>query len=239
MNTDTFVPNADGVLDRLRDALGCKSDADLAREIGVPKTNISSWRQRNSVPYEICMRMYREKGIDLGWLMYGDEESKRPYPKSIHQTEEGKVGLVGRFGEYDEVKVLAIKAGAGNGKSVIESKPIGYLAFRRDVLRDRGLNPARMAWVEIAGDSMLPKLTNGDFVCINEDDCEIKSGKAYVLRVSNDIQVKYLSWLPDGNVEASSENSAVFKPFLIRMADLESGVVKVLGRVRFDNHEWD
>lgn len=73
----TDPQSADAVIDRMRQALGPKSDADLARALGVPPSTVATWRHRNSVPYEHCVAIAANRGVNLNWLLLGQNEDDR------------------------------------------------------------------------------------------------------------------------------------------------------------------
>lgn len=59
------------VLDRLQQAMGLASDGELARALGVKRSTVGSWRNRNSVPYDICVDLAQERNWSLDWLLIG------------------------------------------------------------------------------------------------------------------------------------------------------------------------
>jgi hypothetical protein len=65
------LPSAEDVFQRLREATGSESDADLARNLGIAPTTISTWRSRDVVPYEACAKVAIEKSISLDKLVFG------------------------------------------------------------------------------------------------------------------------------------------------------------------------
>jgi Bacteriophage CI repressor helix-turn-helix domain len=73
MNVDAeaLKPKADDVIERLKFALGCKSDADLGRTIGIAPTTISSWRSRESIPYEEIAKLALAGKVDMGSVVIG------------------------------------------------------------------------------------------------------------------------------------------------------------------------
>lgn len=85
---------------------------------------------------------------------------------------------------------------------------------------------------------MSPELRDGDAVLIDSGDRKLESGLTYVLRIGTDLVVKYITRLPDGDFEASSENPA-FRPFKVPVNSIESGEVEVIGRVRSSSRDWD
>lgn len=63
--------NADGVINRLRLELKIETDSDLARTLGVSKTTVSTWRKRNSIPYD-HVAYYAILGlIDIDFVLTG------------------------------------------------------------------------------------------------------------------------------------------------------------------------
>lgn len=69
------------IIDRMREAVGVKKDADLAVVLNVAPGTIATWRKRNSVPYEHCLSLSVNHGVSLNWLLLGYGEMpmmKRP-----------------------------------------------------------------------------------------------------------------------------------------------------------------
>ena len=65
--------SASRVVDRLREVLGCASDADLARALGVQPSTPGNWRSRGSVPYAQAAAIATQRGISLDWLLLGQD----------------------------------------------------------------------------------------------------------------------------------------------------------------------
>jgi hypothetical protein len=63
--------SADSVLDRLQTVLDVRSDSALARALGVNRATLGNWRQRNSIPYSICVQFAIDQGLSLNWLFSG------------------------------------------------------------------------------------------------------------------------------------------------------------------------
>lgn len=63
--------SASDVLARIKDWLELDSDAELAAELEVSPSTLSSWRQRNSVPYAVCVVFSLNNEIALDWLLLG------------------------------------------------------------------------------------------------------------------------------------------------------------------------
>jgi len=75
--------SADAVIDRMRQALGPKSDADLAAVLRVAPSTVGNWRTRNSVPYEHCVAIAANTSVSLNWLLLGQGEIERYIDQNI------------------------------------------------------------------------------------------------------------------------------------------------------------
>jgi len=61
----------DHIADRLRIALAAKSDGAMCRALGVSPATVSSWRNRDSRPYALCIAIAKKHGLSLDWLLLG------------------------------------------------------------------------------------------------------------------------------------------------------------------------
>jgi len=82
-NTD-----ATEVIARMSAVVGATNDSELARELGVRRSTVGSWRARASVPYAECVRLAADRGVSLDWLLLG-KESYAPRVHDEHQVRDG------------------------------------------------------------------------------------------------------------------------------------------------------
>jgi hypothetical protein len=68
---------ASDVIGRIKVALGVDRDTDLSKLLNIPKTTISGWKGRESIPYEICVQVADDTGYSIDWLLTGVEPRKR------------------------------------------------------------------------------------------------------------------------------------------------------------------
>ncbi len=73
--SDTGVPrielNADDVIDRMKKVIKVDTDTELSRALGTSNKNISSWRNRNSIPYEDVLRIALNFGESMEYVLTG------------------------------------------------------------------------------------------------------------------------------------------------------------------------
>lgn len=77
------------LLDRVKERIGSKTDADAARALEVSSATIPTWRKRGTVPYGDFVRWAYKNDVSMDWLFYGgpidietatDLELGRSYP---------------------------------------------------------------------------------------------------------------------------------------------------------------
>ncbi|POZ50677.1 helix-turn-helix domain-containing protein [Methylovulum psychrotolerans] len=69
--------SAAAVLDRLQQALSVESDSELSREIGINRATLGNWRNRNSIPYSLCINICEKENLSIDWLLTGEGEMFR------------------------------------------------------------------------------------------------------------------------------------------------------------------
>lgn len=67
-----MTTTADAVIDRLKTFFNVKSDSALCRSLDLPRTTISTWKIRDSVPYSLCVELALTRGLSLDWLLTGE-----------------------------------------------------------------------------------------------------------------------------------------------------------------------
>jgi hypothetical protein len=62
------------VLGRMKELAWAKTDAELARELGVRRGAISDWRHRGSIPLDRIVGFAATRPVSLDWLLKGEGE---------------------------------------------------------------------------------------------------------------------------------------------------------------------
>lgn len=149
-------------------------------------------------------------------------------PRSVDPEEFAPIPL------YDAE--LAAGDGALNGTEAV----IGELAFRRDWLRDRGIDPGQAVLARARGDSMAPAIRDGDMLLIDRSDLsgparirargDTRPPRIYALLDDGEARVKRLELVAPGQLAVLSDNPA-HPPEFRPAADLS-----IIGRVRWWGH---
>ena len=202
-----------------------ETQTTFAHRFNLKRHDIANYeRGRADLPSRV-MGGLDKLDINMSWLLTGEGAMVR---KASLEPEPSDLVLVNR---YD------VRVGAGHGTFVVSEDVIGSVAFRKDWFKKRGLNSDNLALVDVVGDSMEKILREGDFVLIDLSQTLVVSGKAFVIRLGDELLVKYLQHLPGSLIQVFSENSAVYPPFTISEKELEVEI-SVIGRVVASAHMW-
>lgn len=67
------MSSVEEIIERMREVCGAKSDVDLAKYLGLSRSNaISSWKTRDSKPYTYCEIISQKEGVTIDWLLTGE-----------------------------------------------------------------------------------------------------------------------------------------------------------------------
>lgn len=58
------------ILARVKEVVGAKNDAQVAKALEVDPSNIPTWRRRGTIPYEPLATFAHAKGVSLNWLLH-------------------------------------------------------------------------------------------------------------------------------------------------------------------------
>jgi phage repressor protein C with HTH and peptisase S24 domain len=133
-------------------------------------------------------------------------------------------------GRYVLVPRRRVELSAGNGHLIFEEEEAPPLAFTTDWARTAGLKPASAVVVYAKGDSMEPRIREGDVLLVDLARREIADGKVYALRYNHELRVKRLFRRYDGALIVRSDNAAAYPDEVVPTGD-QNGHVEVIGRV--------
>lgn len=188
---------------------------DFAALCGVSRTTQFNYESGERPPDADYLQRAHEAGADIHYVVTG------------FKTEPDESFVV--------VPQYNVAASAGPGALNGHEASMGGLSFSRPWLAKRGLSPSTLKVISVSGESMQPRLSDGDKVLVDISDTQPKSGRAYVLLQGEELLVKYCQLMPDGLLRVSSANSS-YPTYDIDLAKNDS--VSIVGRVVASTHEW-
>lgn len=138
---------------------------------------------------------------------------------------------------FVQIPRYSVSAEAGNSGSYI-SDPVDvtYYAFSVQWIKRRGLDPKELQIIEVRGDSMEPKLWQGDLILIDRSQTDPKDGKAFVVRVWDEFVVKHVQIIGQSAISLLSANT-VYPPRELKLP-LDDREFQIIGQVVASMHEW-
>ncbi len=223
------------VAERIRELASDKglNIKDFSAFLGVSERTIQNYLAGISLPNGRFLVDLAEKiGASPTWVLVGDGPK---YVGGDHQNMRPPLAAL-IDPEFVSVPRYAVEASAGHG-AITDCEDIsGYYAFNRKWLARRSLNPDSLCVISVRGDSMEPRLRDGDLILVDRAQSQIADGLAYVVRLGDDLMVKNVQRVDPTRVALLSVNK-LYPPREIDIASLGSAA-EVIGRVVASMHEW-
>ncbi|MBP9742804.1 MAG: helix-turn-helix transcriptional regulator [Burkholderiales bacterium] len=126
-----------------------------------------------------------------------------------------------------QLPVYGNRLSAGNGNTIFDEEIIRYHAVDRNDIKTFGWKEENLCIFEVYGDSMTPKLYEGQKVIVDTAQSDIIDNRIYAISVHNDIFIKKLfKDIGSGSLIARSENTAYPEKNFT-----QNDEVKIIGRV--------
>lgn len=235
----------------IRKECGYKTKTALANMLGVSHVTVSAWEKNEYKPGgENLANLLDILGITKDWLYYG----KKPKYDNIieankddyHVKEQSSVYL-GHVDVWDsstpihedEIEVpyyMDVELAAGVGGELMEENQGYTLRFSKSTLRRCGVEARNAACVKVSGNSMEPRLFNGDVVGVDTGNRRIVDGDTYAINHGGLLRVKRLYRLPNGGVRVNSLNSEEHPDEMLSGNDAKG--LSVIGRVFWHTSIW-
>lgn len=210
----------DNLYERLKQATGAKTDAELGQAMGIRQSSVSVAKKRKQIPPVWITKVSMGTGVSADWLLYGEGPMRRG------ERPAGAPDAACLPG-YEYVKKVRARLSAGSGSLATSDEVEGYYAFRSDWLRKRG-NPTTMVLMAVTGDSMSPEIEDEDTVLIDESQRDIYVGKKFAVAIDDEVYIKYIDREP-GKYILRSVNPK-YRPIEVDLLD-ESRDVRLIGRM--------
>lgn len=144
--------------------------------------------------------------VNLLWLATG-EGPMRPDEGEAPQQHQLQAQSNARFiTDTVDIPRLDVRASAGAGAVGSSGEVIESMPFPASLLKAKGLNPANLRIIDVAGDSMEPTLESGDLVLVDISAKRIRAESLYVLVRDGEVFVKRAQRRMNGAVLISSDN---------------------------------
>lgn len=171
------------------------NQVDLAERIGTDSGNVSRYETDKQKP---SVDMLEKIADALGTSV-----------SEIYRLAEDGAGQVQAASEkYVMVPRLNLAVAAGNGTEPDNVEVQGALAFQREWLRKKGLNPDTLEIYDATGESMSPYIESGDVLLVDVSAQEPRNNEVWVLwqAAPLGVRVKRIFYRENGDLIIRSDN---------------------------------
>lgn len=204
---------------------------ELAKRVGVSAQTINFVENGRNKGTKHLLAIAKALGVSATWLDSGKgsmtEVSLRPI--EVWEDEE----QLAQSGEYIFLPELSVRPSAGPGAQVWHVDTAAQRqAFTAKWARRMSIDPACAATMVVSGDSMEPRLLDGDSIVV--DYCQndtIIDGKVYVLVINDEVKVKRLFKAIGGGLIIRSDNPDKNTHPDLNVRAEEMMHVRIVGRV--------
>jgi len=216
---------------------------ELAEAMGLSVSSVWQWESeiagRRTAPSSNNLRkLAGVLGVSLEWLG-SDESTLEELPSSGENTTKAPLGslthLIRRTSSKGYVRLplmdIAASAGAGTPSNPDFPEVLEWINVAEWRVREwLGMVPTkdRVRLLTVRGDSMEPRLKNGDVCAIDTHCARFEGDGVYLLIIWENLYIKRLQLMTDG-LHIISDNAALYKSEVIPPTDLDT--VRICGRV--------
>lgn len=139
----------------------------------------------------------------------------------------------------DDIEVpyfMDIELAAGSGSEATEEYRGYKLRLSKSTLRKAGVDPSAAVCAKVFGNSMEPRLYDGDVVGINTTETQIADGNVYAINHNGMLRIKTLYLTPQGGVRVSSFNKEEHPDEMYDQS--QRNEIRVIGRVFWHSSIW-
>lgn len=230
----------------LEDAARVPDDVQASIDMALAYAGDKEAAQRTQSRSQVVMDKFNAAWRQLQEII--DTEGYRP-PR---MTLENFKSLLWHFPDYGPVVQAAVKelaeqaeqlalvpfydieASAGHGFLVDQELQTSQMAFRKDWLKQKGLQASKCALIKAKGDSMEPTIHDGDLLLVDTSIDHIKDDSIYIVQTDSHLIVKRLQQNLDGSLTIISDNRMYNQQVL---GAEQAKEIKIAGRVRWYGHE--
>lgn len=221
-----------GFNDRLKQVVADTGNPNaFAAKSGISPSGLKRLLAGGDPTLPVLLKIVKAGSVELQWLATGEGPMRLSEHPSRGRTP--SVAVVPREALGDGFVLVPrydAEASAGAGRFFQDIDIIDHLAFKASWVRSAlGADPASLALLSAAGDSMEPTIRAGDLLLIDRSISRFIDEAIYVLVLAGALMVKRVQRLMNG-VVLMSDNPA-YKPLTLSQAEIDE--LQIAGRLRW------
>ncbi|MBI1838252.1 MAG: helix-turn-helix domain-containing protein [Flavobacteriia bacterium] len=223
------------ILNRIKECKNLSSDKELAEFLGITSQNLSNWKSRNTIDYDLIFT--KCEGIDTNWLISGKIFDSNRSDININSLPNIVAEPTAKYYKSpinQGIPMIPFEAFGGFGDTTIEGVNIETIQERYVIPLFQGIKIDFM--IQVRGSSMYPKYNSGDVVAcrIINELMFIQWNKVYVIdTISQGTLIKRLKKSNDVNNVICKSDNKDYDEFEIPKSDIRT-IAMVVGVIRIE-----
>jgi len=226
-------------IDKMKEIINVKTDAELAQYFGKTADTVSKWRQRKTIPYKNILYFEKQTGVNKDIILFKQENE--PNIEPISMVEEGakieynkkatKSNTHPIIIEVPYLEDIYASAGGGAQNYATATRIVRLNSFLLE--RFKIINPKNIELINITGDSMEPYFQNGDVAIVEriQTPDQIKNGDTIILNLDGDIYIKQIEKVPNKPTIILKSKNPLYEDTIINDPKTLNPIATVRGRL--------
>lgn len=177
MSTPRRHPSIQKLYEHAATVMGDTSPAQVVRRMNISAQTLQNWEGRG-ISKDGALLAQAVYGVDANWLL---GETSSPVVR----------GDAANDGEWSNIRGYAMAVGLGHGREAQEYEETHNLKFRADSLARKRLKADTLAVLYGKGDSMLPRIHEGDAILFDTNDTKPADGELFVIALQGSGNTEY------------------------------------------------
>jgi len=192
---------------------GIEGQSEVARVLNASPQTVNNWEARGMSKTGM-LKAQAEIGVSATWLETGQGPMELRHLLGVPLASvEGSYREVEAFNAGNPAVVpvpkvnIRVRAGVTGFEVDSDSEHLDTYPIERSWIEANGFSQSRLIAMRVKGDSMEPRLYNGDIIVVNTGDTKPVDGDPYVINFEGEVVVKRLTrdagewWLTSDNPE--------------------------------------
>ena len=181
--------------------------------IGVNRVTVTNWEKGDSNPRgKNLSQLAQALQCDQDWILYGASIGRGGMTANmaalLATVKQDNPQEDPPASDHVKIRRFNVELSAGHGSFVDDERVIDELYFRKDWIESLRLDVDRLVVLHAKGDSMAPRIQNGDVVLTDLSDTKIQDGKIYAIRIEDQLIIKRIHMSYDGSLIIHSDNNS-------------------------------
>jgi len=208
------------IIERLKKLYQLTNNRELSNKLKIKYQTLTTWLQRDKVPYELLEQIAQNENISLDWLLTGKG--------SMQVSDENSDQIFVNFFED-------ISASAGYGAINHNLSP-EKIEFSTALIKSFNINNIKnIDIIKVYGDSMEPEFKNGEYIVTERVSSidEVKNGNTVIAIIEDELFIKKLLKDPVNKKIALISSNSFYEPIVIDKKNMHNFNIVAIVRGSF------